>query len=112
MHGGSISVVEHMKLKSHGQPEYIRISEPGQPFRSQFALYLALWTGLAGATRLTRLDVMLGRGGERPKMYRLCYQSKSQYICFKINPSILILCLDGHTIYHARCSCKPPLNTA
>ena len=25
----------------HGQPEYIWISEPGQPFRSQFVLYLA-----------------------------------------------------------------------
>ena len=28
-------------------------------FRSQFVLYLALWTGLAGATRLTRSDFML-----------------------------------------------------
>ena len=28
-------------------------------FRSQFALYLALWSGLAGATRLTRSDFML-----------------------------------------------------
>ena len=26
---------------------------PGQPFRSQFVLYLALWAGLAGATELT-----------------------------------------------------------
>ena len=38
----------------HGQPSYIWISKPGQPFRSQFVLYLALCTGLAGATRLTR----------------------------------------------------------
>ena len=37
----------------------IKISEPGQPFRSQFVLNLDLWTGLAGATRLTRSDVML-----------------------------------------------------
>ena len=43
----------------HGQPLYIWISEPGQPFRSQFVLYLPLWTGLACATRLTRSDVML-----------------------------------------------------
>ena len=28
----------------------------GQPFRSQLVLYLALWTRLAGATRLTRSD--------------------------------------------------------
>ena len=34
----------------------------GQPFRSQFVLYLALWTGLTGATRLTRSDFMLHLG--------------------------------------------------
>ena len=34
----------------------------GSPFRSQFVLYLALWTGLAGATRLTRSDFMLHIG--------------------------------------------------
>ena len=43
----------------HGQPSYIWISKPGQPFRSQFLLYLALWTGLAGATRLTRPESRL-----------------------------------------------------
>ena len=32
---------------------------PGQPFRSHFVLYLALWTGLAGAKRLTRSDFRL-----------------------------------------------------
>ena len=37
-------------------------SESGQPFRSQFVLCLALWTGLAGATRLTRSDFMLHIG--------------------------------------------------
>ena len=42
----------------HGQPWYIWISESSQPFRSQFLLYLALWTGLAGETRLTRSHFM------------------------------------------------------
>ena len=37
----------------------IWISEPGQLFRSQFALHLTLWTGLAGATRLTRSVCMI-----------------------------------------------------
>ena len=32
------------------------------PFWSQFVLYLALWTGLAGATRLTLSDIMLHIG--------------------------------------------------
>ena len=35
------------------------ISEPGQPFPSQFVLYLAVITGLAGATRLRRSDFVL-----------------------------------------------------
>ena len=39
--------------------EYIWISELGQTFRSQFVLYLTLWTGLAGATRLTQSGFML-----------------------------------------------------
>ena len=30
------------KLLTHGQPWYILISEPGQPFRSQFVLYFEL----------------------------------------------------------------------
>ena len=34
----------------------------GQPFRSQFALYLPLLTGLAGATRLMRSGFMLHIG--------------------------------------------------
>ena len=34
----------------------------GSTFPSQFVLYLALWTGLAGATRLTRSDFMLQKG--------------------------------------------------
>ena len=38
------------------------ISEPGQPFRSQFVLHLALWAGLACATKLTRSDIMLNIG--------------------------------------------------
>ena len=46
----------------HGHPEYIWISKLGQPFRSQFVLYLGLWTGLAGATRLTRSDFKLHIG--------------------------------------------------
>ena len=37
----------------------IWISEPGQLFRSQFVLHLTLWTGLAGATRLTRSVCMI-----------------------------------------------------
>ena len=37
----------------------VHFSEPGQPFWSQFVLYLAVWTGLAGATRLTRSDFRL-----------------------------------------------------
>ena len=40
----------------------IWISEPGQPFRSLFVLYLDLWTGLADATRLMRSDFMLQIG--------------------------------------------------
>ena len=50
------------KLPWHGQPYYIWISEPGQPFQSQFVLYLALWAGLVFATRLTRSDFMLHIG--------------------------------------------------
>ena len=51
---------------THRQPLYILISEPGQPFRSQFVLH-GHWvnsadTGLAGATRLARSDFMLHIG--------------------------------------------------
>ena len=34
----------------------------GSTFRSQYVLYLAQWTGLAGATRLRRSDLMLHIG--------------------------------------------------
>ena len=34
----------------------------GSTFPVQFVLHLALWTGLAGATRLTRSDFMLHKG--------------------------------------------------
>ena len=37
----------------------LNFRSPGQPFRSQFVLYLALWTGLACATRLSRSTFML-----------------------------------------------------
>ena len=40
-------------LSIHGQLQYIGISEPSQPFQSQFVLYLALWTELACTTRFT-----------------------------------------------------------
>ena len=30
---------QRMRLQLHGQPYYIRISDPGQPFRSQFVLH-------------------------------------------------------------------------
>ena len=48
--------------KFTGSQSTFQFAKPGQPFRSQFVLYLALWTGLAGETRLTRSDFMLHIG--------------------------------------------------
>ena len=61
------SNIWHIKLMftvffSNTRLHYIWFFEPGQPFRSQFFMYLAPWTGLTSATRLTRSDLMLHKG--------------------------------------------------
>ena len=45
-----------------GSRSTFEFPQPGQPFQSQFLLYLALWTGLAGAKRFSRSDFMLHKG--------------------------------------------------
>ena len=58
----NIKLVNQQKssLKSSNEKHVVaRATVVHLNFRSQFVLYLALWIGLAGATRLTRIDIML-----------------------------------------------------